>query len=293
MESAIVSGISGHLGHEVARQLLLSGVRTIGLTRRPVEHLGMAGVDWHRIDGRTETLLEVFQQTRPDTVLHLAGLSRREHVSGDVSAFVEANILLGAQLLEAMRVVGGRRFITAGTYLQHASDGTPRPFNLYAATKLAFEDIAAYYAEAYGIAVARLTLSDIYSEHDTRPKLMTDLANAWATGAAVVVRDAGARVDLIHLEDAAAAFLDAASWLEQGHVSGALACYSVSSGADISALELVSLFESIGGRGLRAEVGTGKPSPRSVKPWRGAAVPGWAPRINLEQGIARIIAARK
>jgi len=66
----------------------------------------------------------------------------------------------------------------------------------------------------------RLTLSDIYGEHDTRPKLMTDIASAWAAGTPVNLQSDEAWVDLIHVDDAAAAFLQAASLLDEDVISG-------------------------------------------------------------------------
>jgi nucleoside-diphosphate-sugar epimerase len=294
MDRAVVSGITGHLGAEVARQLVARGVEVFGLTRqdRAVDSGIIAPVRLHRIGGRTETLLDIFNQVRPDTVFHLAGLSRRNHNSEDIVPFIEANVLLGTQLLEAMRLSGCGRIVTAGTYLQHFDTDGYRAFNLYAATKQAFEDLLAYYVDACGFTAVRLTLCDIYSEHDRRPKLMTDIVNSWAHATPLQLRDAQARVDLIHVEDAAAAFLQAARLIESAVIPAqTLTRYSVSSGRDLTSSELVGLFERVSGKALNVVQGNAAPV-RNLTPWRGAGIPGWMPRISLEDGIVRILQSR-
>ena len=264
MRRALVSGITGHLGREVARQLSQRGIEAYGLTRQLVaqDHL-------LQIDGSTESILRAFEQTNPDVVIHLAGLSRREHLASDIEPFVTANILFGTQLLEGMRASGCRRMITVGTYLQHFDTDAFRAFNLYAATRQAFETVLEFYIDAYDISAVRLTLADVYSEHDTRPKLMTDLARAWANSTPLNLRDPESRVDLIHLEDAAAAFLQAAALLESGDIPDrSLSRYFVSSGEDITALELAKRFERHAGRNLQITSDSATAPSRRIKPRR-------------------------
>jgi nucleoside-diphosphate-sugar epimerase len=290
MHRALVSGITGHLGREVARQLSQQGIEVYGLTRQLLSS-DHASTRLLQIDGSTESVLNALEQAAPDVVIHLAGLSRRDHRSTDIEPFVEANILLGTQLLEGMRISGCRHMVTAGTYLQHYDTDAYRAFNFYAATRQAFETLLEYYVDAHDISAVRLTLADIYSEHDTRPKLMTDIARAWSNQTPITLRDPDAFVDLIHLEDAAAAFLQAASLLESGYIpTHTFSRYSVSSGEDITALELVHRFERQAGRNLQITRDSAPPPSRRIKPRRSEPLPGWKPRITLEDGIDRILA---
>lgn len=294
MRRALISGITGHLGREVARQLSAQGIEVYGVTRQLVAHDNALGKSARlvQIDGSTRGILVAFEQISPDVVIHLAGLSRREHRSSDIEPFVAANILLGTQLLEGMRLNGCRHMITAGTYLQHYDTDAFRAFNLYAATRQAFEVVLEFYVDAYEISAVRLTLADVYSEHDTRPKLMTDIARSSASSTPLTLRDPDAYVDLIHLEDAAAAFLQAASLLESGGIpERTLSRYSVSSGEDITARELVHRFERQAGRHLQITHDSAPAPSRRIKPRRGVPVPGWTPRITLEDGIDRILAS--
>lgn len=295
MRRVLISGITGHLGREVARQLSQQEIAVYGLTRQLIAQDDAISRTARllQIDGSTQNILSAFRQTNPDVVIHLAGLSRREHQSSDIEPFVGANILLGTQVLEGMRISGCRRIITAGTYLQHYDTDGFRAFNLYAATRQAFETVLEFYVGAYDISAVRLTLADIYSEHDTRPKLMTDIAKAWQHSTALQLRDPESWVDLIHLEDAAAAFIQAAAVLESGGIpEHTLSRYSVSSGEHITALELAHRFERRAGRSLQISHDSAPAPSRRIKPRHGEPAPGWKPQITLEDGIDRILASQ-
>ena len=292
MHKAIVSGITGHLGRQLAIQLIAAGIETHGLTRKDFVRPppGLEAVKFHRVDERIEDIIRYFREIQPDVLFHLAAAARRNHQPEDISPFVDANVLFGTQLLEAMRHTRGRRVVLAGSYLQHFDTDTYRPFNLYAATKQAFEDIVSFYIDAYGFLAVRLTLADIYSEHDTRAKLMTDIAKAWTSGTSLKLQAEEPWIDPIHAEDAAAACLSAGLLLEQSTVpSGVLSRYAASSGGDISATEIVRLFEKLSDRKIRIERTVVAGDSRKIRPWRGELLPGWFPRIALELGITRII----
>lgn len=290
MQRAIISGITGHLGRELASQLVAAGIETHGLTRQMNLPRTCGPVQFHHIDGSTERLVELLTSLQPDTVFHIAALARREHQITDVEPFVRANVLLGTQLLEAMRHCNCRRIVTAGSYLQHHGTDGYRAFNLYAATKQAFETLLEYYVDKYGLQGLRLTLSDIYSTHDTRRNLMTDIARAWKTHDCITLQAEEAWVDLVHIEDAAAAFVHAARLLpvDTDHVA-AIHRYSVTSGYRISATELVAIFERLGGGKLMIRRGNGKSSSHESQFGHGVILPGWGPKVAIEEGIMRII----
>jgi nucleoside-diphosphate-sugar epimerase len=286
----LVSGISGHIGRVLGAQLAADGFEVHGLSRQaaPQPPLAAGSIHVHRVDGQTSTLVEVMREVKPQAVIHLAGLVLKEHDASTLAPLVEANILFGGQLLEAMRTCGCTRIVTAGTYLQHADSDAYRALNLYAATKQAFESLLEYYAHASEFSALRLTVCNVYSEHEIRPSLMTDIAAAWKNQTPLVVRDRDARVDLVHADDVARCFSRAVSMLEERAVpAGRLSRYSVTSGRDYSPEELVRIFEEVGER--KIAVRFLQPSgARRPRPWRGETVPGWVPRISMHEGVARI-----
>lgn len=288
----IVSGITGHIGRRLAWQLDSLGYKVYGLTRQaPTSSLGLPStVTLCWIDDRTETLCEIFQKYHPDTVIHLAALARRHHLVTDITTFVEANILLGAQILEAMRHSGCSRFITAESILQFSAAGGFRAFNFYAATKQAFADLLLYFTDAFDIAAIALVLPTIYSEYETSPKLMTDIASAALSDSIVTLKESTVPVDLVHVEDVANAFVRATEILNESTPRRTeLSRYCVSSGNFITPPDLIVLFEKVGRREIRFQKQPGLESLRRGRPWSGPILPGWAPRIDLESGIQRML----
>jgi nucleoside-diphosphate-sugar epimerase len=231
---------------------------------------------------------------RPDCVFHLAALARREHDFYNVAPFINANILFGTQLLESMRLTECRRMITAGSYLQHVESGECRPFNLYAATKQAFENLLTFYVDVYDVSATLLILCNIYGEDDLRPTLMTDIAAASVTGSTLHLHAREVWIDPVHVEDAAGAFLRAAHIMEDdSSPNGTLTRYSVSSGGYISATELINIFECLSKKRLTVNRATLTSPSRRTKPWSGAFVPGWVPRVEIEAGLSRLLAKQR
>lgn len=289
MHRVVVTGVTGHLGRELALQLTQAHVEVHGLTRQRAVGSFPPGIDLHSIDGRTEPLVTLFRQIQPTAVIHLAALARREHRIDDVAAFNNTNILFGTQLLEAARQAGCRRFITAGSYLQYAPTGEYRPFNLYSATKQAFECLLRYYVDAYEFAAFVLTLCNVYGELDPRPTLITDMAAACTQRRIIAMHGGPAWIDPVHVSDAASAFVQALLFMDdvQAHANH-LRHYSVTCGRDVSSTELATLFEKITGNSLSIDSGKSQLS-RRAKPWRGALVPGWTPQVSLEEGLTRVL----
>ncbi len=297
MHRAIVSGITGHLGTALSGQLAAVDIEVHGLTRQDIASAThpkvMNGVRLHQFDGRTETVVSIFERIKPNVVVHLAALARREHLITDVSPFVTANVLFGTQLLEAAKNVGCRTFITTGSYLQHGENGSYRPFNLYAATKNAFEEILSYYVAAFGFSASVLTLCNVYSEFDIRPTLLTQMAAAYADGTPLSLHAREAWVDLVHVEDVAGAITHLIRrFRNECRQTKTLSRYSVSSGRDITCSELMGVFEAFGLPKPTVNYGQPETPSRRVRPWRGICVPGWTPRISIQDGVARLLARR-
>ena len=292
-KKAIITGASGFVGSHLAGSLVGRGW-TVHVILRTDSNLSLiAGIldriTVHRHDGSMERLEEIVRKVTPDVVFHLASLFLAQHRQEDVEPLVQSNVLFGTQLLEAMVKCGVHRLVNTGTSWQHYENHDYSPVNLYAATKQAFEDILRYYVEATPLQAISLKLFDTYGPGDPRPKLFTLLRRVAEQGEQLEMSPGEQLVDLVYIDDIVDAFLLAAKRL----LVDAIPChepYAVSSGAPVKLRELVEIYGRVIGRTLPIRWGGRPYRPREVMvPWdTGSPIPGWRPRIGLEEGIGRM-----
>lgn len=288
---ALITGASGFIGAHLAARLINDGWEAHALLlpnasmprRVPLER-----VIRHEHDGTTEEMVRIVSHVRPTVVFHLASLFLSEHKTAEVEPLVRSNVLLGAQLLDAMSVAGVSKLVNTGTAWQHYENRPCNPVNLYAATKQAFEAIVDYYVEAKLIAATTLKLIDTYGPYDERGKLLALLKRCSKADTLMQMSPGEQPIDLVHVDDVVAAFAIAANRII-GEAEGTHAHYSVSSGHPVSVKELVSLIEGILGRRLPIAWGA-RPYRRRelmVLPSLLPAVPGWSPCVSLADGLKR------
>jgi len=292
MTTALITGIASFLGRELANQLQKAGYQVHGLVR-PGSALslleGMAVTLHVLADAQTSTVISIFEEVRPDVVIHLASTYRREHKPEDVVTLAVSNIQFGMQILDAMRLTGCRRFVGAGSFFQRYQSDDYGALNLYAATKQAFLDILKFYADAWDMHAVWLLLYEVYSEVDTRRKLLTVMAQSWAKGEVVNLPEEEFWLDLVHVEDVAGAFVHACQMTGTAAGKG-VDVFCVRTGRETSSAELIHLFETIGGRPMTVRRGTFKQPDRVMdRTWPGPVLPGWQPQVSLEEGIRRLI----
>lgn len=285
---ALVTGGTGFIGSRLIGRLLEEGWDVSALVLPgpqvcPLDHR----VTSHELDGSTATVVRAVNDARPDAVFHLASLFLAEHRPDQVEPLISANVLFGTQLLEAMDAAGGTpTLINTGTSWQHYGGAAYDPVCLYAATKQAFEDIAAYYVNARGLRMVTLQLFDTYGPGDPRPKLFHALRTA-ATEGRVLEMSAGEQlIDLVHIDDVVEAFLIASARGARLR-PGTSEVWAVSSPARLTLRELVERWRSITGLPLEVHWGGRPYRPREVMlPWCGPVLEDWVPKVGLDEGIA-------
>src|SRR5437764_9877736 len=249
--SAVVSGATGYIGSHLVKHLLADGWRVSALVRpasdcRGLQELG-GQLSLLTHDGTTEQLRELLTSAAPDIVFHLAAYYRAEHQALDVLPMLQANVVFATQLADAMASCGVKRLVNTATAWQHYDDADYNPVNLYAATKQAFESLLQFYVEAHGFEVITLTLFDTYGPNDPRNKLIARLLSQAPNAPPLELSPGDQRLELVHVDDVAAAFLVAALRLGQGSVSGHER-YALRSASSITVRDLVALVEQGTGR---------------------------------------------
>ncbi len=290
---ALVTGATGFVGSHLVRHLVKEGWDVHIVTRVNSvipEHLCDVGLSVHVHDGSTESLIAIVKEARPIVVFHLASLFLARHQPKDIESLIRSNIIFGNQLLEAVVVNKVRYLVNTGTSWQHYHSTEYSPVCLYAATKQAYEAILQFYTSVYDLSVITLKLFDTYGPDDPRKKLFSLLKESALTGSKISLSPGEQLIDLVYISDVVSAFIIAAGRLLEGVVSN-MEDYAVSSGSAIKLKELVDVYCSETGLTLDIEWG-GKPyrSREVIEPWsKGNRLPGWEPKVELVEGIRRIM----
>ncbi|MDH6143767.1 MULTISPECIES: NAD-dependent epimerase/dehydratase family protein [Kitasatospora] len=177
-------------------------------------------------------------------------------------------------------------------------DAPGDPRNVYAASKLAQEHLAAAWARACGGVVLTLRYHNVYGPGMPRDTPYAGVASlfrsALARGEAPqVFEDGGQRRDFVHVDDVAAANLAALAALD-GRPVGSVRAYNVGSGEVRTVGELATaLADACGGP---APVVTGRYRLGDVRhitadSGRLRAELGWRPRVPFLAGMAEFAAA--
>ncbi len=184
MRTALVTGSAGFIGYHVSRRLLDSGWRVIGVdaltdyydislkTDRQTRLL--ASPNFRTINERIETpgLLEnLFEDTQPDAVIHLAAQAGVRHSIEAPESYVEANLIGTFRLLEAARAHPPEHMLLASTSSVYGAN-TAMPYcetdkadaqmSFYAATKKANEAMAHSYAHLYDLPTTMFRFFTVY-----------------------------------------------------------------------------------------------------------------------------------
>ena len=294
--SILITGASGFIGGHLAQRLVRDGEKVTVLVRAQSDLSNLTAVaDDIEVavhDGSTAGLRTIVEVCRPDLAFHVASLFVSEHKLEEVAPLVTSNVLFPCQLAEALSDLGTGNLVNVGTSWQHFENRDYSPVCLYAATKEAFEALLRFYVETDRLKVVTLKLFDTYGLDDPRPKLFSLLRRLAESGESLGMSPGEQLQDLVYVDDVVEALVMAGQRLRQGQVTDS-EVYAVSSGAPIPLKDLVAAFAKAAGRSLDIEWG-GRPyrNREVMVPWsRGERLPGWQPRVDIEDGLQRMLAA--
>lgn len=287
----LVTGTTGFIGSHLIKRLLEDGHALTALIRSSSKtKILEKGVSGFIFDGDVPSLITFLQQEQFDGIIHLASLFLAQHKPEDIKNLVDSNIFLGTALLEASSKNNKPWFINTGTFWQHYQNKAYSPVNLYAASKQAFEAMAEYYIETSGINFVTLKLNDTFGPHDTRSKVFNLWLNISKSHESLDMSPGEQIMDISYIDnvvDGFAYMVDLLSHDTEKKLRGK--SFAISAPERMSLRALAKVFEKITGATLSINWGKKPYRPREVmEPWtQGEHIPGWKPKITLEDGIKK------
>jgi UDP-glucose 4-epimerase len=316
--SILVTGGAGYIGSHVVRQLGEAAERVVTLDNlstgftEAVTHGELVRGD----TGDRELVTRVLAEHHVDTIMHFAAHTVVPESVSNPLKYYGNNTCATRNLLQCAAEAGVKHIVFSSTAAVYgippggvAREDTPTaPINPYGTSKLMSEWMLRDLAAAGGPSYVALRYFNVAgSDPEGRIGQSTPNATLLVKVAAEVVvgkREAltifgtdydtpdgtGVR-DYIHVEDLAAAHLDALRWLRAGGASQVLNC---GYGHGYSVREVVQAFERITGKPLpvrEAERRAGDPPSLVADAGRIREVLGWTPRLDdLDQIVASSLA---
>jgi len=288
----IVTGGSGFIGQRSIREFLRQGWEVVNLDVRPSEIV----VETHLVDvANADAVNQVFRQTRPISVLHLAAqISVATSVTEPLDD-MQRNIVGSVNVFEAARQNGVRRVVSASSAAIYGNDGVvpiseetlPMPTSPYGISKLTAElYLRQFYSNFYSYAVMRY--GNVYGAAQ-RPETGAVIANfvrdAITSRQATVHGDGGQLRDFVHVDDIAR--LNALALQAEASM-----VVNVGSGTPVAIRDILQTIGRLTGQVINIihkPTRAGDIYASYYDAQRVRQLLGWTPSISLEAGLAEII----
>ncbi len=244
-------------------------------------------------DKELNNFILFIKQNKIEGIIHLASFVQSSiHKPKDIENLIDSNIKFGTIILEAAVQANIRWFINTGTYWQNYNSNNYSPVNLYAATKQAFISIAEYFINTHAIKFVNLKLFDTYGPNDNRPKIFNLWKKIGTTKESLDMSPGNQIIDLSYIDDIVDAYVLLANLLHSNNFQIANgATYAVKAAKRYTLKELAFIFENT--TGYKLNINWGKlpyPQRQIMTPIESLeTVPGWKPKVSIEEGIRKLI----
>jgi UDP-glucose 4-epimerase len=301
----LVTGGAGFIGSHVVDRCLEGGHSAVvvdDLSSGRREHVN-AAARLHVTDIRSPALLDVFRAEAPDAVIHLAAQAAVSRSVADPRLDAEVNVMGSINILEGCRQFGVRRVVYVSTggagygdtdVVPTPEDHPTRPISPYGVSKVAAELYLACWEALHGLSGVVLRLANIYGPRQNphgEAGVVAIFTERLLRGEPCIINGDGLQTrDYVYVGDVAEA---ARLALERSDVSGPV---NVGTGVETSVVTLFERLRAAAGGGRDAQHAPARPGEQRrslLDPSRARRVLGWTPRVTLDEGLRRTVAAAR
>lgn len=284
----LVTGASGFIGSHLCDGLIREQAIVHATSRTPPSRGG--DIAWHEADLADPNAVDnLVRDAAPDVIFHLAGLVTGERGPELVLPTFRAIAQATVNLLSAALAHSRPRTILAGSLeeLGPATNGVGSP---YALAKAAASEYGRAAHALYGLPVVHLRLPMIYGPGQRdETKLVPYAIRSFTAGDTPTFTSGDRVLDWLYVDDAVDAFLAAAVAPE---IEGLT--IDIGTGRGVAIRDIVSTLAELTGA---AQPAFGARPERAndidwiANPERAGTLLAWSPKVMLEDGLTRTVAA--
>ncbi len=288
----LLTGGTGFIGSHLLEELLNLNKKVILVKRsysnawrinefKENENLILKDID-------KENLNNIFNQYEIEGIFHLASFVQRNHELNTVKKMIDSNINFPTTLLENAVKNNVKFFINTGTCLEYSSkpplseNSEIKPFNLYASTKSAFEDILKFYSNNYNICCATLKLFTPYGPKDNELKIIPYLIVNSIKKDSIEIKSPEKKLDFIYVKDVVDSYITVMNNIAEFKE---YTSFNIGTGIGTSIKEVLRIIESEVGKNDEVKYGDLEKDEIWCSNEKIKNELNWTPKTGLKKGI--------
>jgi len=312
MKKVLLTGVAGFIGMHCAQRLLARGDKVLGidslndyypvkLKRDRLQRLKHKNFAFEQIDIAKDKALQKAFRGKPDLVLHLAAQAGVRYSLENPAAYVQANLVGFANLLECCRRQPPKHLVFASSSSVYGAnaklpwsetDNVDHPVSFYAATKKSNELMAHVYSHLYRLPATGLRYFTVYGPWG-RPDMSPVLfARAIMQGKPIQMFNHGnMQRDFTYIDDVAEGTLKVLGHVPSGTPPWAL--FNIGNHQPVALPDYIAALEAALGRKALIESAPMQPGDVAATyadTERLARATGFSPSTPLQTGLAEFAA---
>jgi nucleoside-diphosphate-sugar epimerase len=279
--SNIIVGAGSFLGNALKQKLLNSNEIVFDVSFRPGDE-----------EFFLKSLKNLLEKENIKNLFICGGSQSSSDKLDTLNDLIQSNVFLPTAICSLVSDISDNtKIIFFGSSWQLSDQSDFSPFNLYASSKQAAENMLEHFAME-GLKICSLRLYDTYGKNDKRSKIVNLIANAIKNNKKLDMSEGKQLIDLIHINDVVDGVMHAVSILGKKE-SKSLLKFSLKSGSPIQVREIVRVYEKILSKDLNYLFNFGyhpyRKRERLSLPTNDNTPEGWSPKIDIEVGLKSLI----